>query len=76
MILQVMYVVQNMESREELEPLDMPEENKEDGGGRATVSRRVIVVGAGAAGLAAASTLKVGGVAVCAAGYTMHTFWP
>jgi NADPH-dependent 2,4-dienoyl-CoA reductase/sulfur reductase-like enzyme len=64
---QVMHVVENMETRETLEPLDLPEEEEKDGGGeagqggaKARPPRRVIVVGAGAAGLAAASTLKVG----------------
>ncbi|GAX80673.1 hypothetical protein CEUSTIGMA_g8108.t1 [Chlamydomonas eustigma] len=65
----VMHVIDNMEAREKLEPLedDDEEDQQADVGSHigtkgVVMSRRVLVVGAGAAGLAAASTLKkVGG---------------
>ena len=61
--IQVQYVIDHMAHREGLKPLadegeDEGEEEEKDGGG-SRPARRLLVVGAGAAGLAAASTLKV-----------------
>jgi hypothetical protein len=90
-----MHVIENMESREQLTPLSDDDDDDDEIGddegevvrakgadqSDGTMSHRVLVIGAGAAGLAAASTLKVrskdesaAGVSCCREGTTYKKY--